>query len=505
MGLKDGYVQGPQPPPGGWEQKPDKYEAGVGSNYIGEIPGWEYDPYDNVYKPPGKKEEDGKQGMTEYLVPVVTAAGSFALIKGLAENPTAFVNGVKEFVASGYDKIKGWFTDSPTPPTATPTTAPPGATPAGAPSSPVGAPAALPTDIPFSMPGSTTPGAPSTPVISSVEPTEGIPGSPGAPYESGAPASFFGPSTGTVGLNSIQTLGPAAAVAAFYGPSAVEHGGAILEGKADDDDWLKGALLTNPITAWTVPIADKLGFGIGHGENYYNAQDRDSVLTELSGGTGQLDFTKGDGSTFSLGAHDYRNNPDTYNYDQTSPDKDSDIGAAHALAYLQTGDVDSTRYEQLVGALANIRKQGVSTEELYKRFGYDYNSAYQRIATDPALKQEDKDILLNGLDQSFGTNAYQNAPKPTPVFGLGASEQQGQQQQTQGPAPRPAPFSMTAAPGVQQTNPQQANAWQSLVNDTTAHSQGAPAPRTSGPVRVSPGVWSDEKGTYYSKTGQRGQ
>lgn len=500
MALKDGYVQGPTPPPGGWPQKPENYEAGVGSNYVGEIPGWEYSPYDDLYHPPGQKEEDGKQGLSEYLIPVAGAAGTFAVIKGLSENPTAFVKGVKDFVASGYDKIKSWFTGTPTPPATTPpvTTGSPGVTPT---TPPVGAPTTLPSDIPFSLPGSTTPGAPSTPVISQAGPTEGIPGSPGAPYESGAPASFFGPSTGTVGLNSIQTLGPAAAVAAYYGPSAYEHGKPILEGNATDDDWLKGALLSNPITAWAVPIADKFGVGIGHGKNYYNAQDRDSVLTELSGGTRQLDFTKGDGTTFSLGAEDYRNNPDTYNYDQASPDKDRDIGAAHALAYLQTGDVDSTRYEQLVGALANVRKQGVSTEELYKRFGYDYNTAYQKIASDPGLKQEDKDILLNGLDQSFGTNAYQNAPKPTPTFGLGGPTPQPQ---AQGPAPRPAPFSM-GAPGQTQTNPQQAAAWQGLVNDTTATSQGQPAPRNTAPVRVSPGVWHDDKGTYYSKTGQRGQ
>lgn len=494
MGLKDGYVQGPTPPPGGWPQKPENYEAGVGSHYVGEIPGWEYSPYDDLYHPPGKKEEDGKQGLGQYLIPVAAAAGTYALVQGFAKSPTEFVKGVSDFVKSGTDAVSELFGGTPTPPVTTP--------PTTAPTTPVEAPTPLPSNVPFSMPGSTTPGAPSTPVVSSAGPTEGIPGSAGADYTSGAGSGgFFGPSTGTIGLNSLQTLGPAAAVAAYYGPSAYQHGKPILEGKATDDDWLKGALLSNPITAWAVPIADKFGIGIGHSKNYYNAQDRDSVLTELSGGTGQLDFTKGDGSTFSLGAKDYRNNPDTYNYDQTSPDKDRDIGAAHALAYLQTGDVNSTRYEQLVGALANVRKQGVSTEELYKRFGYDYNTAYQRIASDPGLKQEDKDILLNGLDQSFGTNAYKNTAKPIPTFGLGGPTPQPQ---AQGPSPRPAPFSM-GAPGQTQTNPQQAAAWQNTLNQTQAVSQAQPAPRASGPVRISPGVWSDSKGTYYSKTGQRGQ
>lgn len=152
--------------------------------------------------------------------------------------------------------------------------------------------------------------------------------------------------------------------------------------------------------------------GIGHSKDYYDGKTRKRILNALDGEGDGLTYQGANGPIY-ITPEQFRKDPTLYNYDQGGPTHDSDIGAAQALAYLTTGaKPGSTPFEQTAGLFANLHKNGVSSDELYGKVGLDYNTAYQKIASDTDLKPEDRDAFLNGLDQSFGANAYANGAQP---------------------------------------------------------------------------------------------
>ena len=218
-----------------------------------------------------------------------------------------------------------------------------------------------------------------------------------------------------------------------------------------------GLLATGPFLGWAAPALDLFGFG--HGKNYTDGKTREKMLGQL----GSLDAQTASGERYSVTPDQFRKDPSTYNYDQASPTMQEDIGAAQALAFVKSGKEPGKKgFNDLTGLFANAHKSGVSTQDLYQRYGESYDSARAKIQGSD-LQQKVKDALFNGLDQSFGVNAYAGGAKPTPAPAVPGAPPAANPAQVQRPAP------------------------------------------TGGPIRISPGVWQDAKGTYQSKTGQRGK
>lgn len=84
---------------------------------------------------------------------------------------------------------------------------------------------------------------------------------------------------GALGLSPMAGLG-AGAVAAYYGPSYYKYAKELMSGDISEDEAVKSAMLSNPVTAWAVPIADKLGLGIKTGK-HKDQRRRDIVRDQL--------------------------------------------------------------------------------------------------------------------------------------------------------------------------------------------------------------------------------
>jgi len=240
-----------------------------------------------------------------------------------------------------------------------------------------------------------------------------------APAAAGHLGVLWGAST-TPGATGSGWLGATGAPTGALGSAgAIAAGGATgyeqLKGlqdftKGKDLPILEQAALALPTFGMSFlanPIEDALG--IGHGQNYYDGLNRSTTLNNLTKGSGLLSFNNPDGTTYNLSANDYRKNPTTYNYDQSSPTMAQDIGAANPLAYLLGSGTDGKAYTDLAGALANAHKSGVSTDTLYNNFGLNHDKAYGQVILDQAagkLTQQQADEMKNGLDQSFGVGAY---------------------------------------------------------------------------------------------------
>lgn len=157
--------------------------------------------------------------------------------------------------------------------------------------------------------------------------------------------------------------------------------------------------LSNPVTA-PVALADLAGIHFGHSGNYYQGKDRENFINKNSE----------DGQIGGVTAEQFRKDPTTYNYDQSSPTHDTDIGAGQALAYLKTGAKPGEKpFTDTTGLYANLHKNGMPTEDEFSEAGYNHDSAYGQIHQDYLDGKLDKntaDILKNGLDQAFGVGAY---------------------------------------------------------------------------------------------------
>jgi len=101
-GTPEGVPQGVTPGP----KQPQKYPR-TGPNYgqYGEVPGYVYDPYTDSYLPDPRAQQnyyesvglaEGEPSMTDTYGPIVGTGLSLGLASGLAQNPTGFINGIKE-------------------------------------------------------------------------------------------------------------------------------------------------------------------------------------------------------------------------------------------------------------------------------------------------------------------------------------------------------------------------------------------------------------------------
>lgn len=167
----------PNAKPGG-RKEPGKY-PGTGPNYdrYGEIPGWEYDYLTDTYIPPAPKEAS----VLDTYGPVAGTGLAIGVGSGLAQDPTAFLGGIKD----GLTSIPALFGLGSAPAA----TAAPAAASAAAPAASVGA-MDLASSVPFGleMGGSAAAAAPATPSLASA----GTLAAPGAPEMVGATPGLFG-------------------------------------------------------------------------------------------------------------------------------------------------------------------------------------------------------------------------------------------------------------------------------------------------------------------------
>lgn len=258
----------------------------------------------------------------------------------------------------------------------------------------------------------------------------------GAPTAA-APSAFGG---GT-GLLSAGWAAPAAAVGAYYAPSAIEHGGEILSAAADGDlsavdtdSGVKGALLTNPVTAWAVPIADALGISIKSGKDR-DQQVRDNLRGHLQD-IGFLDENWnadiGDGRFYNFGSEELRaghTDPtqvgeeitgtpqnQSFNIDWKSyaqnPQNESVLGGMNALMMaLSSGQTD--RWQDLTGNAYNAAIHGgndaeATVDQFYqsadeKGFGWGQQKESIRQAwADGRITAPERDAAFAEIDKRYG-------------------------------------------------------------------------------------------------------
>lgn len=156
-------------------------------------------------------------------------------------------------------------------------------------------------------------------------------------------------------------------------------------------------------------LAEKVGLKVpfGHSKNYYAGKDRSAMLDALSDGTGNIGFTTPDGRRLEVTSNSFRKDPNTYNYDLNSDSGEFDTGTANGLTYLLTGEKPgSKKFTDVAGMYANLHKQGVSADELFREYGLDYDTAMQAIGSDEKLNNDEKVFLQTGLNMGFGKAGY---------------------------------------------------------------------------------------------------
>ena len=235
--------------------------------------------------------------------------------------------------------------------------------------------------------------APSAPVVVG-EGTPGIAGSLGGAL----PALGVAAQAYQIGSNAVDAY-----------KAGNQAGGAIKGAKAGVKG--KGGLdmlqNLNPFVLQARLAGGILGGLSGHDKNYYAAKDRNKILSGIQKQYGPLNFKTKSGGAFALDPRSFEKDPNTYNYDQSSPTMAADIGAANPLSYLLTGEkVGSKKFTDVAGALANASKAGVSANDLYSKVGLGYRNAFDKIQADQKLSAADKAAFLNGLDQTFQQGTY---------------------------------------------------------------------------------------------------
>lgn len=294
------------------------------------------------------------------------------------------------------------------------------------------------------------PGIPSV-VGASTQAAPSLGAAPGVPQvvnagqtgASGASAagSMFGPSTGAIGLNSLGVLGPAAAVTAYYGPSAAHYGGEVLGAikdgdlsQVDSDEGVKSLMLTNPITAWAVPIMDALGVGIKSGKDK-DQRVRDNIRGHLQD-IGFIDENYnaniGDGRFYNFGSEELRSGVtdpsqvgeeiegtplnQSYNIDwksyEANPQNQSVLGGMNALMAALTGaqtdrwqDFSSNAYNAAIhggnDAEATVDQFYQNAEDIGFGWGQQKEAIRQAWASGN-LDANERDAAFAEIDKRYG-------------------------------------------------------------------------------------------------------
>ena len=202
-----------------------------------------------------------------------------------------------------------------------------------------------------------------------------------------------------------------------------------------------------------------------------------------------------------------------YNVDFSQPGIGGLVAAVQPLAAFITGG-NKKLTNDFAGYLTNAAHSGGDPMEnvmaMYQKTGMGHDQIYGAIhlmsqpgphGEKPVLDQATADAYKNGLDQLYGVGAYEGQG---PKFGTPPASA----------TPPKMPNSMVTGTkpvqgsGVSATPPQgSAGGAQQPTNKPQSPFVGSGLNRTSpgGPMRISPGVWSDSKGQYLSKTGQRGK
>ena len=243
---------------------------------------------------------------------------------------------------------------------------------------------------------------------------------------SGVPAApeLLGATAGTEAGGLLGALGSAATPAALgitagiWGSELADNALPILEGNAETDDFLDTALLTNPVTAWTVPLLDALGLNIKSGKDS-DQRRRDAIRERLQ----SVDFVdddfllelptpEGGLSTFDIGAEEFGDDGQaTFDVDFGLGGIGETVGAANPLAAIVSGG-DPKLTSDFSGMFTNaIQQSGLdpntATREMYDRLGVDRNRAYNAVLNMGNIDNNTKEAYLAAIDKTFGI------PNPT--------------------------------------------------------------------------------------------
>lgn len=231
----------------------------------------------------------------------------------------------------------------------------------------------------------------------------------------GASGGASAASPGMLGGLTVPLAG--AGVAAYYGPSAIEHGGNILQGEAGADSAVKGALMTNPVTAWTVPLMDAFGVDIKSGK-HADQHLRDAWRGSLEDQGLTTDYQlKLPGGTFDMGSESLRGlnggpvleglTPDnrSYNVDLNRKGVDQQIGAIQPLAQALIGSGNQKAFNDLTGTLTNAALSGgdamANIRSIYDQAG-GRNAVYGSVLGDQSLDQGTRNAYLAAIDRVYG-------------------------------------------------------------------------------------------------------
>lgn len=217
-------------------------------------------------------------------------------------------------------------------------------------------------------------------------------------------------------LGGAGSLLGAGAVGAYYAPSYMKYGSMAAAGKSTKDSIAKTAALSNPVTAWAVPIADKFGLGFGGGKDKDQVK-RDGIRAALKQ-AGIIDENYGldlnDGSKYDIGAdgHAMLQSSDgsqrhAYDVDFKNPLSHQSVGWANPLAIILGGGdkkVESDFAGYLTNAwgskaksLEDVRANAMTT---FKKFNMSTDQAKEilrGIKDAGKISQQEYDAAVYGL------------------------------------------------------------------------------------------------------------
>lgn len=397
-------------------QQPQKYPfVGKAYQYWGEQPGFVYDPYRDSYTPDPKQRQEylensgiaqkqpKQPGLGPILGATVGVGGAMALGQSLGSS-----------AGSGLGGMLGGTTTAGTAAT-TGTAAGTGAATGAA----GGAATGAATGTTAGLGAATTAGtgaATTAATGASTGAATGTAAGAGGSAASGATSGGLMASGLGVGLG-------AGAVGAYYAPSYIKYGKQLADGKTNQDSSIKTAMLTNPLTAWAVPIADALGINFGGTGKGKRQLIRDKVRDKLvetnviSGDDYTLKFS--DGGTFDIGKDGGARIKNAEGQERQYSDVDFKdprasltVAAINPLAAIITGggkQVTSDFAGLYTNAVLNDAKDPATVnsriKELYAKHGInsaaDAAGVIDNLVKEKLLDQETANAYKNGLNLVF--------------------------------------------------------------------------------------------------------
>lgn len=225
---------------------------------------------------------------------------------------------------------------------------------------------------------------------------------------SGAGASTAGLGGLGLGLGTALGLG---GVAAYYGPSAYKHGKAIASGKATADNQLKGVMMTNPVTAWAVPITDALGIGVKagkHKDQLMRDKVRDALVEKgILNKNFEVELPGGKFNVGLDGGGKYKGGR-PYNIDDSDPRAAEAAGLANPFSAIFTGK-NKKLQNDFAGYFGNAIMSGGDIKKnaraLYDKAGLTQRQAYD-ILNENVEDTQVRAAYHNAINQAFGNGGF---------------------------------------------------------------------------------------------------